>query len=147
MRIAVLAVDPPRRRTGGALLGDRIRMNTLRSEQIFMRSLATRRLHRSTSEMVADSLALLRGAGFDLVILETAGIGQSDSDVVDLVDFPVYVMTSDYGAESQLEKIDMLDYAELVVLNKFDRQGSQDALMAVRKRSEEHTSELQSRGH
>src|SRR5690625_1871114 len=133
MRIAVLAVDPTRRRTGGALLGDRIRMNTLRSEQIFMRSMATRRLHRSTSDMVADSLALLRGAGFDLVILETAGIGQSDSDVVDLVDFPVYVMTSDYGAESQLEKIDMLDYAELVVLNKFDRQGSQDALRAVRK--------------
>ncbi|MEE4305038.1 MAG: methylmalonyl-CoA mutase family protein, partial [Wenzhouxiangella sp.] len=133
MRIAVLAVDPTRRRTGGALLGDRIRMNSLRSERVFMRSMATRRQHLATSEVVADSLALLRTSGFDLVILETAGIGQSDSEVVDLVDFPAYVMTSDYGAASQLEKIDMLDFAELVVLNKFDRQGSQDALRDVRK--------------
>ncbi|NBD96423.1 MAG: methylmalonyl-CoA mutase [Gammaproteobacteria bacterium] len=133
MRIAVLAVDPTRRRTGGALLGDRIRMNSLRSERVFMRSMATRRQHLATSEVVADSLALLRNSGFDLVILETAGIGQSDSEVVDLVDFPAYVMTSDFGAASQLEKIDMLDFAELVVLNKFDRQGSQDALRDVRK--------------
>ncbi|QKK03119.1 MAG: methylmalonyl-CoA mutase family protein [Pseudomonadota bacterium] len=133
MRIAVLAVDPTRRRTGGALLGDRIRMNSLRSERVFMRSMATRRQHLATSEVVGDSLALLRTSGFDLVILETAGIGQSDSEVVDLVDFPMYVMTSDFGAASQLEKIDMLDFAELVVLNKFDRQGSQDALRDVRK--------------
>ncbi|MCC5864585.1 MAG: cobalamin-dependent protein [Wenzhouxiangella sp.] len=133
MRIAVLAVDPTRRRTGGALLGDRIRMNTLRSERVFMRSMATRRQHLAVSEVVGDSLSLLKTAGFDLVILETAGIGQSDSEVVDLVDFPVYVMTSDYGAASQLEKIDMLDFAELVILNKFDRQGSMDALRDVRK--------------
>ncbi|WP_376692127.1 methylmalonyl-CoA mutase family protein [Wenzhouxiangella sp. EGI_FJ10409] len=133
MRIAVLAVDPTRRRTGGALLGDRIRMNSLRSERVFMRSMATRRQHLATSEVVGDSLALLKTSGFDLVILETAGIGQSDSEVVDLVDFPMYVMTSDFGAASQLEKIDMLDFAELVVLNKFDRQGSQDALRDVRK--------------
>ncbi len=133
MKIAVLAVDPTRRRSGGALLGDRIRMNTLRSDRVFMRSMATRRQHLATSEVVADSLAWLRSSGFDLVILETAGIGQSDSEVVDLVDFPVYVMTSDYGAASQLEKIDMLDYAELVILNKFDRQGAQDALRDVRK--------------
>jgi len=133
MRIAVLAVDPTRRRTGGALLGDRIRMNSLRSERVFMRSMATRRQHLATSEVVADSLALLRTSGFDLVILETAGIGQSDSEVVDLVDFPAYVMTSDYGAASQLEKIDMLDFADLVILNKFDRQGSRDALRDVRK--------------
>jgi isobutyryl-CoA mutase len=133
MRIAVLAVDPTRRRTGGALLGDRIRMNTLRSDRVFMRSMATRRQHLATSEVVADSLALLRSSGFDLVVLETAGIGQSDSEVVDLVDFPIYVMTSDYGAASQLEKIDMLDFAELVILNKFDRQGSMDALRDVRK--------------
>jgi methylmalonyl-CoA mutase len=133
MRIAVLAVDPTRRRTGGALLGDRIRMNSLRSERVFMRSMATRRQHLATSEVVADSLALLRSSGFDLVILETAGIGQSDSEVVDLVDLPAYVMTSDFGAASQLEKIDMLDFAELVILNKFDRQGSQDALRDVRK--------------
>jgi isobutyryl-CoA mutase len=133
MRIAVLAVDPTRRRTGGALLGDRIRMNSLRSDRVFMRSMATRRQHLAVSEMVGDSLALLRTSGFDLVILETAGIGQSDSEVVDLVDFPVYVMTSDYGAASQLEKIDMLDFAELVILNKFDRQGARDALRDVRK--------------
>jgi len=133
MNIAVLAVDPTRRRTGGALLGDRIRMNTLRSERVFMRSMATRRAHRATSEVVRDCVSLLRASEFDLVILETAGIGQSDSDVVDLVDFPIYVMTSEYGAASQLEKIDMLDFAELVILNKFDRQGSQDALRDIRK--------------
>ena len=133
MRMAVLAVDPTRRRTGGALLGDRIRMNALRSERVFMRSMATRRQHLAVSEVVADSLAFLKTCDFDLIILETAGIGQSDSEVVDLVDFPVYVMTSDYGAASQLEKIDMLDFAELVVLNKFDRQGARDALRDVRK--------------
>ncbi|HEY7906765.1 MAG TPA: methylmalonyl-CoA mutase family protein, partial [Wenzhouxiangella sp.] len=133
MRIAVLAVDPTRRRTGGALLGDRIRMNSLRSERVFMRSMATRRQHLATSEVVADALACLKVADFDLVILETAGIGQSDSQVVDLVDFPIYVMTSEFGAASQLEKIDMLDYAELVVLNKYDRQGSQDALRDIKK--------------
>ncbi len=133
MKIAVLAVDPTRRRTGGALLGDRIRMNTLRSDRVFMRSMATRRAHLATSEVVRDSLEFLRRCDFDLVLLETAGIGQSDSEVVDLVDLPVYVMTSEYGAASQLEKIDMLDFAELVVLNKFDRQGSQDALRDVRK--------------
>src|SRR5579859_5611604 len=133
MRIAVLAVDPTRRRTGGALLGDRIRMNALRSKRVFMRSMATRRQHTSINEMLHDCVGFLRGQGYDLVIVETAGIGQSDSEIVDLVDFPVYVMTSDYGAASQLEKIDMLDYAELVVLNKFDRRGAEDALRDVRK--------------
>ncbi len=133
MRIAVLAVDPTRRRTGGALLGDRIRMNSLRSRRIYMRSMATRRQHRATSEMLGDSILFLKSLGFDLVIVETAGIGQSDSEIVDLVDYSVYVMTSDYGAASQLEKIDMLDYADLVVLNKFDRRGAEDALRDVRK--------------
>lgn len=132
-RIAVLAVDPTRRRTGGALLGDRIRMNSLRSEKIFMRSMATRRQNTATNAELSDCISFLKSAGFDLVIVETAGIGQSDSEIVDLVDFPVYVMTSDYGAASQLEKIDMLDFAELVVLNKFDRRGSEDALRDVRK--------------
>ena len=113
LRVAVLAVDPTRRRTGGALLGDRIRMNSLRDERIFMRSMATRRRHLSTSAVLFDALAFLRSVGFDLVIVETAGIGQSDSEIVDLVDVPVYVMTSDFGAASQLEKIDMLDLAEL----------------------------------
>ncbi len=133
MRIAVLAVDPTRRRTGGALLGDRIRMNCLRSERAFMRSMATRRRHLATSEVLGDAIALLKASGFSLVLVETAGIGQSDSEIVDLVDLSVYVMTSDYGAASQLEKIDMLDFADIIVLNKFDRRGGQDALRDVRK--------------
>uniref|UniRef100_UPI002607F636 methylmalonyl-CoA mutase family protein n=1 Tax=Metallibacterium sp. TaxID=2940281 RepID=UPI002607F636 len=133
MRIAVLAVDPTRRRSGGALLGDRIRMNALRSPRVYMRSMATRRQHAATNRVLKDCVAFLRGQGFDLVIVETAGIGQSDSEIVDMVDFPIYVMTSDYGAASQLEKIDMLDFAELVVLNKYDRRGAEDALRDVRK--------------
>jgi methylmalonyl-CoA mutase len=133
LRVAVLAVDPTRRRTGGALLGDRIRMNSLRDERIFMRSMATRRRHSSTSAVLEDALAFLRTAGFDLIIVETAGIGQSDSEIVDLVDLPMYVMTSEFGAASQLEKIDMLDLAEIVVINKFDKRGAPDALRDVRK--------------
>ena len=133
MRIAVLAVDPTRRRSGGALLGDRIRVNSLRSHRVFMRSMATRRQHAATSAVLKDCIAFLKSLPFDLLIVETAGIGQSDSEIVDLVDFPVYVMTSDYGAASQLEKIDMLDFAELVVLNKYDKRGAEDALRDVRK--------------
>jgi len=133
MRIAVLAVDPTRRRTGGALLGDRIRMNSLRSERVYMRSIATRRQHLATSEMLADHILFLKSQGFDLVIVETAGIGQSDSEIVDMVDYSVYVMTSEYGAASQLEKIDMLDFADLVVLNKYDKRGAEDALRDIRK--------------
>ncbi|ROH89674.1 methylmalonyl-CoA mutase [Stagnimonas aquatica] len=133
IRIAVLAVDPTRRRSGGALLGDRIRMNSLRNKRVFMRSMATRRQHAATNTVLKDCVSFLRGQDYDLVIVETAGIGQSDSEIVDLVDFPVYVMTSEYGAASQLEKIDMIDYAELVVLNKFDKRGAEDALRDVRK--------------
>ena len=133
MRIAVISVDPTRRRSGGALLGDRIRMNALRSPRVFMRSMATRRQHAATNVVLKDCIAFLKSLGFDLVMVETAGIGQSDSEIVDLVDFPVYVMTSDFGAPSQLEKIDMLDFAELVVLNKFDKRGAEDALRDVRK--------------
>ena len=132
-RIAVLAVDPTRRRTGGALLGDRIRMNSLRSERIYMRSIATRRQHLATSEMLGDHILFLKSLGFDMVIVETAGIGQSDSEIVDMVDFSVYVMTSEYGAASQLEKIDMLDFADLIVLNKYDKRGAEDALRDIRK--------------
>lgn len=133
MRVAVISVDPTRRRTGGALLGDRIRMNSLRSKRVYMRSMATRRQHMATNTVLKDCIGFLKGLGYDLVIVETAGIGQSDSEIVDLVDFPMYVMTSDFGAPSQLEKIDMLDYAELVVLNKFDKRGAEDALRDVRK--------------
>jgi len=131
--IAVLAVDPTRRRTGGALLGDRIRINSLADDRIYMRSVATRRQHLATSAALADAIRFLKSAGFGLVIVETAGIGQSDTEIVDLVDVPVYVMTSEYGAASQLEKIDMLDFAELVVLNKFEKRGAEDALRDVRK--------------
>ncbi len=133
MKIAVLAVDPTSRRTGGALLGDRIRMNSLRSERVFMRSIATRRQHLATSEMLGDNILFLKSLGFDLVIVETAGIGQSDSEIVDMVDFSVYVMTSEYGAPSQLEKIDMLDFADLIGLNTFDKRGAEDALRDIRK--------------
>jgi methylmalonyl-CoA mutase len=133
-RIAVLCVDPSRRRTGGALLGDRLRINAAsRSDRIFFRSMATRRAHAATSASVRDSLDLLRSAGFDLVILETAGIGQSDSEVAELADLSLYVMTPEFGAPSQLEKIDMLDYADYVALNKFDKAGAEDALKEVRK--------------
>jgi isobutyryl-CoA mutase len=131
--VAVVAMDPTRRRSGGALLGDRIRMNSLAAEQVFMRSLATRRQNLATSAVLADVLNLLRYAGFDLIVVETAGIGQSDSEIVDLVDVPMYVMTSEYGAASQLEKIDMLDFADLVALNKFEKRGAEDALRDVRK--------------
>ena len=133
MRIAVISVDPTRRRTGGALLGDRIRMNSLRSHRVYMRSMATRRQNVATNAVLKDCIGFLKGLGYDLVIVETAGIGQSDSEIVDLVDFPMYVMTSDYGAASQLEKIDMLDFAELIVLNKYDKRGAEDALRDIRK--------------
>jgi methylmalonyl-CoA mutase len=132
-QIAVVAVDPTRRRGGGALLGDRIRMNSLAAENLFMRSLATRRQNLATSAVLKDVIGLYQLAGFDLILVETAGTGQSDSEIVDLVDLPIYVMTSDYGAASQLEKIDMLDYAACVVLNKFEKRGAQDALRDVRK--------------
>ena len=133
MRVAVISVDPTRRRSGGALLGDRIRMNSLRSHRVYMRSMATRRQNVATNAVLKDCIGFLKGLGFDLVIVETAGIGQSDSEIVDLVDFPMYVMTSDYGAASQLEKIDMIDFAELIVLNKYDKRGAEDALRDVRK--------------
>ncbi len=133
IQVAVLAVDPTRRRTGGALLGDRIRMNSLMRGHTYMRSLATRRQHSATSEVLGTAITFLRSCGFDLVLVETAGIGQSDSQIVDLVDVPVYVMTGEYGAASQLEKIDMIDLASVIVLNKADRPGSKDALRDVRK--------------
>ncbi|MBS0200604.1 MAG: methylmalonyl-CoA mutase family protein, partial [Proteobacteria bacterium] len=133
MRVAVISVDPTRRRTGGALLGDRIRMNSLRSHRVYMRSMATRRQNVATNAVLKDCISFLKSLGYDLVIVETAGIGQSDSEIVDLVDFPMYVMTSDYGAASQLEKIDMIDYAELIVLNKYDKRGAEDALRDIRK--------------
>jgi len=132
-QIAVVAMDPTRRRSGGALLGDRIRMNSLSAGNIFMRSLATRRAHLATAAVLRDVIELYKAAGFDLVIVETAGIGQSDTEIVDLVDLSLYVMTSEYGAASQLEKIDMLDYADFIVLNKSEKRGAEDSLRDIRK--------------
>ncbi|MEB3203838.1 MAG: methylmalonyl-CoA mutase family protein, partial [Candidatus Sericytochromatia bacterium] len=137
-RIAILSVDPSQRRSGGALLGDRIRMNAIHDPRVFMRSLATREAHVAVSAALPRAIDLLRNTGFDLVIVETAGIGQADSRITDLVDVPVYVMTSEFGAPSQLEKIDMLAYARLVVLNKCDKRGSEDALRDVRKQVQRH---------
>lgn len=132
-KIAILALDPSRRKTGGALLGDRIRMNSVFYPNIFMRSMATRRSHLAMSQKIEEAIRTLKAASFDLIIVETSGIGQSDSEIVDVADFSMYVMTSDYGASSQLEKIDMLDFADLVAINKFERRGSEDALRDVRK--------------
>ena len=133
LRIAVIAVDPSRRKTGGALLGDRIRMNAINHPNVYMRSLATRTSGREVPAAFADVLAATRIAGFDVVIVETSGIGQGDAGIVPFVDMPVYVMTPEFGAASQLEKIDMLDFAALVAINKFDRKGAEDALRDVGK--------------
>ena len=133
IEIAVISIDPSKIRTGGALLGDRIRMNSLDPDRVYMRSLATRATNRAISGSVKGAIEICKTAGFDLVIVETSGIGQSDTGIIDISDIPMYVMTSEYGAATQLEKINMLDLAELVVLNKFEKKGSLDALRDVRK--------------
>ena len=133
VRIAVVAVDPTRRKGGGALLGDRIRMNSIARGPIYFRSLATRSASSEVPETLADVIAACKVAGFDLVVVETPGIGQGDAAIVPFVDVPVYVMTPEFGAASQLEKIDMLDFAQAVVINKFERRGGQDALRDVRR--------------
>ncbi|MBI2951770.1 cobalamin B12-binding domain-containing protein, partial [bacterium] len=133
LHIGVLSVDPSKRRTGGALLGDRIRLNAIHPPRVYVRCLATRGSGSELSEAVRQAIQVLRAAGFDLIFVETSGIGQGDSAVVDVSDLSLYVMTPDYGAPSQLEKIDMLDLADLVAVNKFDRRGGEDALRAVRR--------------
>jgi len=125
--VAILAVDPSRQRTGGALLGDRIRMNSIAGKRVYMRSLATRESRSELSLAIEDALDVVRASGFDLVIIETSGIGQGDASVVPICDLSLYVMTAEFGAPTQLEKIDMLDFADLVAINKFDRKGSEDA--------------------
>jgi methylmalonyl-CoA mutase len=132
-KVAILSVDPSKQKTGGALLGDRIRMNSVHHPRVYMRSLATRRTGRELSAGIEDAIRILKHAGFDLILVETSGIGQGNADVVRISDVSVYVMTSEYGAPSQLEKIEMLDYADLVAINKFDRKGSEDALRDVKK--------------
>jgi len=133
LRIAVIAVDPSRRKTGGALLGDRIRMNAIHGPNVFMRSLATRASGAEISASLPDVLEAVRAAGFDLILIETAGIGQGDAAITPHADVSLYVMTPEFGAASQLEKIDMLDFADFVAINKFDRKGAEDALRDVRK--------------
>ena len=137
LHIAVISIDPSRRKSGGALLGDRIRMNAIgpwqQGPRVYMRSLATRDFGSEISQALPDVLAACKVAGFDLIVVETSGIGQGDAAIVPLVDVPMYVMTPEFGAASQLEKIDMLDFAEFVAINKFDRKGSLDALRDVAK--------------
>jgi isobutyryl-CoA mutase len=133
LRIAVISIDPSRRKSGGALLGDRIRMNAINHPNIFVRSLATREASREISDALPDVIAACRAGGFDLIIVETSGIGQGDAAIVPHVDLSLYVMTPEFGAASQLEKIDMLDFADLVAINKFDRKGAQDAWRDVAK--------------
>ena len=131
--IGIVSVDPSKRKTGGALLGDRIRMNSVNKDRVFMRSLATRQSNLALSKYVKAALDVLKVAGYDFIILETSGIGQSDTEIVDHSDVSLYVMTPEYGAATQLEKIDMLDFADIIALNKFDKRGAQDALRDVKK--------------
>ncbi|WP_224996119.1 methylmalonyl-CoA mutase family protein [Cesiribacter sp. SM1] len=132
-RLAIISVDPSKRKTGGALLGDRIRMNAISNERVYMRSLATRQSNLALSKYVQDAVDIVKAAGFDMIILETSGIGQSDTEITEHSDVSLYVMTPEYGAATQLEKIDMLDFADLIALNKFDKRGAQDALRDVKK--------------
>lgn len=131
--IGIVSVDPSKRKTGGALLGDRIRMNSIRNERVYMRSLATRQSNLALSKYVQEAVNVLKAANFDLVILETSGIGQSDTEILEHSDMSLYVMTPEYGAATQLEKIDMLDFADVIALNKFDKRGALDALRDVKK--------------
>ena len=132
-KIAIISVDPSKRKTGGALLGDRIRMNAIHSDRAYMRSLATRQPNISVSPYIEDAVDICKRADYDLIILESSGIGQADSSIVDYCDVSLYVMTPEFGAATQLEKIDMLDYADIVAINKFDKKGALDAIRDVKK--------------
>lgn len=132
-KIAILSVDPTKRKTGGALLGDRIRMNAIFDNRVYMRSLATRGSQTELTSSIGDVLDVVKAAGYDLIIVETSGIGQGDAEITKYTDLSMYVMTSEFGAPTQLEKIDMIDYADLIVINKFERKGSEDALRQVQK--------------
>ena len=131
--LGIISVDPSKRKTGGALLGDRIRMNAIRNDRVFMRSMATRQSNLALSKYVKDAVDILKASGFDLVILETAGIGQSDTEITDHSNMSLYVMTPEYGAATQLEKIDMIEFADVIALNKFDKRGALDAIRDVKK--------------
>jgi methylmalonyl-CoA mutase len=131
--IGIVSVDPSKRKTGGALLGDRIRMNSIKNDRVYMRSLATRQSNLALSKYVQDAIDILKVSGFDLVIIETAGIGQSDTEIIEHSNMSLYIMTPEFGAATQLEKIDMLEFADIVAINKFDKRGAQDALRDVKK--------------
>ncbi len=131
--MAIISVDPSKRKTGGALLGDRIRMNAINNDRVYMRSLATRQSNLALSKYVREAIDIVKAAGFDLIILETSGIGQSDTEITEHSDMSLYVMTPEYGAATQLEKIDMLDFADIIALNKFDKRGALDAFRDVKK--------------
>ena len=143
LKLAIISIDPSRRKSGGALLGDRIRMNAIHHPNIYMRSLATRDTGSEISKALPDVIAACRVAGFDLIVIETSGIGQGDAAIVPLVDLSLYVMTPEFGAASQLEKIDMLDFADFVAINKFDRKGAKDALRDVRKQYQRNREQWQ----
>ncbi|RME80625.1 MAG: methylmalonyl-CoA mutase [Planctomycetota bacterium] len=132
-KVGILSVDPSKKKTGGALLGDRIRMNSIYNPRVYMRSFATRKANLSMSDTIQPSVKLLKAAGFDLIIVETAGIGQSDTHITEVADLALYVMTPEYGAATQLEKIDMIDFADIICLNKFDKEGAEDSLRDVKK--------------
>ncbi|MCA0988966.1 fused isobutyryl-CoA mutase/GTPase IcmF [Guptibacillus algicola] len=131
--VAILSIDPTKQKTGGALLGDRIRMNAIHNDRVFMRSLATRKSKTELSLSIREAMAVVKAAGYDLIIIETSGIGQGDAEIAEIADVSMYVMTSEFGAPSQLEKIDMIDFADLIVINKYERKGSEDALRDVKK--------------
>lgn len=135
-KVAILSVDPTKKKTGGALLGDRIRMNAIFSDRVYMRSLATRDSRSELSKSIQEAIDVVKVAGFDLIIVETSGIGQGDAAITDVTDLSMYVMTAEFGAPSQLEKIDMIDFADFIVINKFEQKGSEDALRQVRKQYE-----------
>src|SRR5690606_9571017 len=135
-KVAIISIDPTKRKTGGALLGDRIRMNAIFSDRVYMRSLATRDSRSELSNAIQYVLDVVRATGFDFVIVETSGIGQGNAAITDVTDLSMYVMTAEFGAPTQLEKIDMIDYADFIVINKFEQRGSEDALNQVRKQFE-----------
>ncbi len=132
-KLAILSVDPTKKKTGGALLGDRIRMNAIFNERVYMRSLATRSSKTELSQAILDAIRVVKAADFDFIIVETSGIGQGDAEITEITDLSMYVMTAEFGAPTQLEKIDMIDFADFIVINKFEQKGSEDAFNQVRK--------------
>lgn len=135
-KVAIISIDPTKKKTGGALLGDRIRMNAIFTDRVYMRSLATRDSRSELSKAIQDVIDVVRASGYDFIIIETSGIGQGDAAITDVTDLSMYVMTAEFGAPSQLEKIDMIDFADFIVINKFEQKGSEDALNQVRKQYE-----------